>query len=456
MKTSHTNASENTSTTRIFKRLNQQDNYSLWMLILLGSLEVLTTISLYWFHSVHELLSSLIFIVLFIIFSGGIIGLFIDAKRHHHPSGISPIILTKLLGNAIAPRKLGIIYLFVFVIHLGWITNSTFDLISTDGTEFNPRTFIPLITAIVGILCLVCFFPDPYIKKNEKATKVFVSGMSYLNLDNLKELVKTNSEKKVIEERVNIIPLIRMLTLLNPSEPCKLVILKSTNGFQRPSKEDFANKEASHTNEKLSIANSPQANNNETYTLESLKNDLATAFTFWKQDNETGNEKQKRKQLYDEYQIEATTFHTIFTDENTENEDKEENNFLALLIKLFARIEFPQHLETIKNMEITFTKKCDYNNYDDSFKTVNEIANDLDNEEHEIIFNLTPGTVVVSSVMTLLAIDGDRKLYYHEQGSKATDIAKRIKQVDKSKLPIQNLLSEALEKLSGEHYESEK
>lgn len=58
--------------------------------------------------------------------------------------------------------------------------------------------------------------------------------------------------------------------------------------------------------------------------------------------------------------------------------------------------------------------------------------------------------------MTLLAIDGDRKLYYHEQGSKATDIAKRIKQVDKSKLPIQNLLSEALEKLSGEHYESEK
>ena len=166
MKTSHINASENTSTTRIFKRLNQQDNYSLWMLILLGSLEVLTTISLYWFHSVHELLSSLIFIVLFIIFSGGIIGLFIDAKRHHHPSGISPIILTKLLGNAIAPRKLGIIYLFVFVIHLGWITNSTFDLISTDGTEFNPRTFIPLITAIVGILCLVCFFHDPYIKKN--------------------------------------------------------------------------------------------------------------------------------------------------------------------------------------------------------------------------------------------------------------------------------------------------
>jgi len=422
------------------------------MLILLCLLEILITISLYRFHSIHELLDSLIFIVFFLIFSGGLIGLFIDARRHHHPTGFSPVILTKLLGNAIAPRKLGIVYLFFFVIHLGWITNSSFDLISTDGTGFDARILIPLFTAITGIFCLVCFFPDPYIKKSEKATKVFVSGMSTVNIDSLKDTIE-HSEKTTIEAKVSLIPIVRMLTLLHSSEPCKLVILKSSESIKRLPKEAAANKKAvSSQNKETSYPDTYDWNST---VLDSLRKDFTTAFTFWKQDKESDEEKRKRKQLYDDFQIDSTTFHSILPDDKTEVNDKEENQFLALLIKLFARFELPQYTETIRKMEITFTKKCDYNQYDNCFNTVNEIANYLDNEEHEIIFNLTPGNVVVSSVMTMLAIDGDRKLYYHEQGSKKpdhsqeTDIAQYIKQVDKSKLPIQNLLSEALEKLSG-------
>lgn len=441
METSQTNKPNGASTTHIFKQLSQQDNYSIWLLVLLCILESLITFSLYWFHSVRECLSSLLFITSFIILSGGIIGLFIDAKRHHHPSGFSPIILTKLLGNAIAPRKLGIVYLFVFVIHLGWITNSTFDLISTDGAEFNVRILIPLFTAFAGIFCLVCFFPDPYIKKNEKATKVFVSGMSTIYLDRLKGDVEDNTEKKKIEEKANVIPLVRMLTLLAPTESCKLIILKSKDGMKPPSKG------TPRTDEKQHTADSSQTNNNQTDELESLRNDLDTAYTFWKRDKESDDEKAKREQLYNEYHIDATTFHTESSAENDETD-----KFTALLIKLFAGFELPEHIESIKKMDIAFTKACDYNKYDECFTTVNDTVNNLDDEEHEIIFNLTPGTVVVSSVMTLLAIDGDRKLYYHEQGNNGRSIANQIKEVNKSKLPIQNLLSEALEKLSGGHH----
>ena len=69
-----------------------------------------------------------------------------------------------------------------------------------------------------------------------------------------------------------------------------------------------------------------------------------------------------------------------------------------------------------------------------------------DNDSNVLFFNLTPGTGVVGSLMTLMAIDGDRSLYYFSQDSRLQE-DKRLKVVDKSQIPLKNLLSQALETL---------
>ena len=69
-----------------------------------------------------------------------------------------------------------------------------------------------------------------------------------------------------------------------------------------------------------------------------------------------------------------------------------------------------------------------------------------DDSGHQLIFNLTPGTGIVGALMTLLAIDGDRSLFYYSQDKSLPDTL-RIKEVDKSKIPLESLLSQALERL---------
>ena len=68
-------------------------------------------------------------------------------------------------------------------------------------------------------------------------------------------------------------------------------------------------------------------------------------------------------------------------------------------------------------MEITFSNESiDYNEDSDfAYHRISEEVELLDDASHQLYFNLTPGTGVISSLMMLLAIDGDRKLYYYSQ-----------------------------------------
>lgn len=133
----------------------------------------------------------------------------------------------------------------------------------------------------------------------------------------------------------------------------------------------------------------------------------------------------------------------------SKSDNDEYNVFLTLMIRMFALFEFPDNLEFIKNVEVEFTEPCNYNNYPNSFDTMAEFIKKYDNDSCEFEFNITPGTALVSSVMTLLAIDGDKKLYYHEQvQGKPLPAEKAIQPVDKNKLPLENLLSQALDGFS--------
>ena len=57
------------------------------------------------------------------------------------------------------------------------------------------------------------------------------------------------------------------------------------------------------------------------------------------------------------------------------------------------------------------------------------------------------GTVTMSSVMTLIAVDGDRDLYYYSQDTNQSECL-RMKKVNKSMIPLENLLSQALENIT--------
>ena len=78
-----------------------------------------------------------------------------------------------------------------------------------------------------------------------------------------------------------------------------------------------------------------------------------------------------------------------------------------------------------------------------------------DDESHELYFNLTPGTGTVGALMTLMAIDGSRKLYYYVPENDANKAimeseekkSERLKKVDKNSIPLEGLLSQALDSI---------
>lgn len=120
------------------------------------------------------------------------------------------------------------------------------------------------------------------------------------------------------------------------------------------------------------------------------------------------------------------------------------------LIREVIKQEFPKK-KWIDQMAIEFSIPCNYDNFSDCFRAISPLVEAKDDDNHRLIFNLTPGTGIVGSLMTLLAIDGDRELYYYrqEKNDSIPDID-RLQPVYKSDIPLKNLLSQALETLNNE------
>ena len=129
--------------------------------------------------------------------------------------GLKSVIMTKLLANAIAPRRLGVLYLFFFVVHIGWLTNATMSLFmpSYDLGDLTTNVLI----CLVGMLLLVCFFPNGGKQKISAPRKVFVSGISSITVPYTKDYTD-----------LNIRPIVRILqNMEDDSGNCEMLILKS-------------------------------------------------------------------------------------------------------------------------------------------------------------------------------------------------------------------------------------
>ena len=269
-------------------------------------------------------------------------------------------IISKLLANAIAPTTLGTIYLLTFVIHIGWITNAVLGLFTEHGNDFCEVLFSFAVCALAS-LAVIAFFPDGRENKNDNAKLVFVTGIS-----SFQGVPEDNSGEEVpAYEGINMRPLIRILQVVTQQKNSKqlrgeFLILQTVN---------FA-----------SAVPTPYFVGSEQYGFDNI------------------DAKECAK-----YGI---------TPENSIN-DK-----LRLIIKKLAVKEFPMLEEwIIDNLDIRFTPHCNYNDFPVCFETLSKEVQALDNPSHRLIFNTTPGTAVVSTIMTLLSIDADRELYYYSQDS---------------------------------------
>ena len=319
-----------------------------------------------------------------------LVTLWIVGIKQHHRFSVRSVILTKLLANAIVPRRLGTIYLLFFVIHIGWLTNTAMSLYNPNENLLD--VLISFGICIMGILSLIIFFPNGGEQKDDNPTKVFISGISSINFS-----------------KKNLLPIVRMLQLTNnDNDHCELLVLHS-NYYSDPQNIDWVNK----------------------------------------------NFKE-----YFNYAIER------INDENLQQKIRSDivscNNItmrLKLLLKMVALAEFPQKKWIFDNLKITFSEQCDYETFDSCFNTLDKLVKERDTTQNLLFFNLTPGTVNVGALMTLMAIDGLRKLYYYIPKNEAEsqkeesedEKSKRLVEVKKKDIPLKGLLSQALDSFETEN-----
>jgi hypothetical protein len=356
--------------------MKERDVFSWIALVLVVVGEAFAFFSIHGDWHVWGLLALLMFLFL--------IELWIIGRKYHHKFGIRSVLMTKLLANAIVPRALGTLYLFLFVIHIGWLTNAVMSLFMPSDNFSD--VLIATGICLAGLSALVVFFPNSGQKKDDYPIKIFISGISSINYKNQ-----------------NLLPIVRMLQLTNDdNDHCELLILHSSY-YSNP--------------------------NNDSWVIDNFANYYNATM----------------KQIKDE------TVKQDLLKEFTKTIDITEK--LRLLIKIIAITEFPQKKWILSNLQVTFSQQCDYESFEKCFDTLDKIVRAKDNSKNQLFFNITPGTVNVGALMTLMAIDGHRKLYYYipkneadkEKTENEDEKKMRLVEVKKSDIPLQNLLSQALD-----------
>ena len=304
--------------------------------------------------------------------------------------------LRKMLANAISPSWLGVSYLMAFVLHIGWTSNAVNSLFVSNRNDL-PLALISFGLSVIGLVVLILFFPEGKVDKSSARKAVFVSGISMIGLRR-----ERDDDKKTIISIRNIVPLVSILDLVFNNNAIK------------------------------------QENVGEFLLLDT-----------------TGHQKKMMDM------ITASDWDNCFIDTNgadgdarliplpwrpAPGDEKAVQSLIAWLIKFTAKLKYPGNDDFIDGLKISFMREpCDYDQFDQCFDMVKHAVERVDDREHLLFFNLTPGTGIVGSLMTLFAIDDNRRLYYYPQNT-----SKVITQADKDKIPLENLLSQALESINNQ------
>ena len=326
----------------------------------------------------------------------------IAAWKHKHLRPNSGI-LANLVSSTISPSWLGIAFLIVFISHFTWWMDVVIEFFKPVSDERGSWYLLFFISSC-GLIITGWFFPEGgLIPKDNKTRVVFFSGIS---------LVPSGANGRKVEySKFNIIPIVRMLqTVFDENgqfkgKPSKLVILNSD------------------AKENLNVGNSDYEYPVLTGILTG-PNPVGSS-GFWKKDAE-------------HLSIKKTS-----DDRTTLREEKLRN-----IIKDAALIEFPDKKEEIESLDICFTTPCDYDLFEECYNVLDEAVRHEDEPNAQLCFNLTPGTGIVGSLMTLFSIDADRLLFYYAQfTSDYRSNHERVQEAKKEKIHLESLLSQALQKL---------
>ena len=326
----------------------------------------------------------------------------IAAWKHKHLRPNSGI-LANLVSSTISPSWLGIAFLIVFISHFTWWMDVVIEFFKPVSDERGSWCLLFFISSC-GLIITGWFFPEGgLIPKDNKTRVVFFSGIS---------LVPSGANGRKVEySKFNIIPIVRILqTVFDENgqfkgKPCKLVILNSD------------------AKENLNVGNRDYEYPVLTGTSEG-PNPVGSS-GFWKKDAE-------------HLSIKKTS-----DDSTTLREEKLRN-----IIKDAALIEFPDKKEEIEALDICFTTPCDYDLFEECYTVLDEAVRHEDEPNAQLCFNLTPGTGIVGSLMTLFSIDADRLLFYYAQfTSDYRSNHERVQEAKKEKIHLESLLSQALQKL---------
>lgn len=326
----------------------------------------------------------------------------IVAWKHKHLRPNSGI-LANLVSSTISPSWLGIAFLIVFISHFTWWMDVVIEFFKPVSDE-RYSWYLLFFISSCGLIITGWFFPEGgLIPKDNKTRVVFFSGIS---------LVPSGANGRKVEySKFNIIPIVRILqTVFDENgqfkgKPCKLVILNSD------------------AKENLNVGNSDYEYPVLTGILTG-PNPVGSS-GFWKKDAE-------------HLSIKKTS-----DDRTTLREEKLRN-----IIKDAALIEFPDKKEEIEALDICFTTPCDYDLFEECYTVLDEAVRHEDEPNAQLCFNLTPGTGIVGSLMTLFSIDADRLLFYYAQfTSDYRSNHERVQEAKKEKIHLESLLSQALQKL---------
>ncbi len=306
--------------------------------------------------------------------------------------------LRKMLANAISPTWLGVSYLMAFVLHIGWTSNALNSLFV--GKEDWLQAFTSFGISVIGLTVLIIFFPEGKVDKSSAKKVVFVSGISMIGANKDK-----NDEKKLIISIRNIVPLVSILDLVLKGNAVKRenvgeLLILDTDGHYKTVKDRISLKDVNDKND-------------------------------W--DN-----------YYLNIGLNGKPVFIPLTWRPAPEDKKTVENLIVWLIKYTAKLKYPGNEAFIDGLKISFMDKpCDYDQFDQCFEVVDRAVRRVDNREHLLYFNLTPGTGIVGSLMTLFAIDDNRQLYYYPQNTANAVIT----EANKSQVPLENLLSQALENM---------
>ena len=338
--------------------------------------------------------------VLALITGAIIVLVWIKSRQSPTDFKLKNVTLRKMLANAISPTWLGVAYLMAFVLHIGWTSNALNSLFV--GKEDLPQAITSFGLSVIALVVLIVFFPEGKVDKSSAKKVVFISGISIIAVNKAK-----NDDKKRIISIRNIVPLVSVLDLVLKGSAVKRenvggFLILDTDGHQKTGAD------------RLSLMDVIDKNDWDNSYLDIGMDGKPDIIPLpWRP---------------------------------ASGAEKDVESLIVWLIKFTAKLKYPGNDAFIDGLKINFMDKpCDFDQFDQCFKVVKDAVDNVDDREHLLYFNLTPGTGIVGSLMTLFAIDDNRRLYYYPQNT-----TRVITEADKNKVPLENLLSQALENIRNE------